>query len=223
MKRSIVIFLLLALVLTACGNQGSTGYGDHFVHETPADKVEHQKLLLERDDFAEHMESILNVQAYPDLFIFDDTGYEVVGTYIYDPATGLATGWTDLATGEQILYEAGHEKNLGKPDASKMVDFKGTVKLGFAVYEKDGKATGAELYFFLSEPEDAQKLERFLLDYHGEALTAESETVYKIVKDEKTVAADFAKEEKAGNPFFNENADDYASILKIHYGVTPVA
>lgn len=219
MKKLIAIFLLLALMLTACSDSGPTSYDDHFNHQTPEDKQQHEKLLLERDDYAEHIESILNVMAYPDLLILDSTGYEVVGMYIYDPETGLATGWTDLETGEKTMYEAGKEVDLGKPDPNKMVDFKGSVKLGFAVYEKDNKATGAELYFFLSDAEDAPLLQSFLLDFHGETLTAESETVYKILKDEAAVEADFAKEEKAGSAFFSKNADDYVSVLKINYGV----
>ena len=222
MKRTIVILLLLALTLTACGNQDPIGYGDHFVHETPSEKQGHEKLLLEREDFDEHIESILNIQAYPDLFIYDSTGYEVAGIYIYDAETGLATGWTNLETGEKTMYEPGMEKNLGKPDPKKLVDFKGSIKLGFAVYEQEGKVTGAELYFFLTEPEDAQQLQRFVLDYYGEVLTVESDTVYKIVKDADAVAADFAAEEKAGGAFFNKNAADYASVLKINYGVAEV-
>lgn len=222
MKKIIAVFLLLTVLLAACGNNEPIHYGDHFVHKTPEEMQEYQKTLLERADFAEHMESLLNVSAYPDLLIYDETGYQVVGMYIYDPETGLASGWTDLETGEQTMYEAGKEVNLGKPSADKLVDFAGTVKLGFAVYEKDGKATGAELYFFLSAPEDAQQLQSFMERYHGEALTAESETVYKIVKDEKNVETDFAAEEKAGAEFYNKDAADYASILRINYGVTPV-
>ncbi len=219
MKKLTAIFLLLALMLTACSS-GPISYDDHFKHETPEDKQQHEKLLLERDDYAEHIESILNVMAYPDLLILDSTGYEVVGMYIYDPETGLATGWTNLETGEKTMYEAGKEVDLGKPDPNKMVYFKGSVKLGFAVYEKDNKTTGAELYFFLSDAEDAPLLQSFLLDFHGETLTAESETVYKIIKDEAAVEADFAKEEKAGSAFYHKNAADYVSVLKINYGVS---
>ena len=219
MKKLIAIFLLLALMLTACSS-GPISYGEHFKHETPEDKQAHEKILLERDDYAEHIESILNVMAYPDLLILDETGYEVVGMYIYDPETGLASGWTNLETGEKTMYEAGQEINLGKPDPNKMVDFKGSVKLGFAVYEKDNKATGAEMYFFLSAAEDAPLLQSFLQDFQGETLTQESETVYKIVKDEAAVAADFAREEKAGSAFYHKNAADYISVLKINYGVS---
>lgn len=223
MKKIIALLLLLTLAisLVACSNE-PIAYDDHFVHETPEEKQEHTKILLERADFAQHIASILNVQAYPDLLILSGDGTEVVGTYVYDPETGLATGWTDLNTGEVTMYEAGKEKNLGKPDPKKTVAFEGTIKLGFAVYEKDGKATGAELYFFLSEPQDAQILQSYMLDFLKETLTAESDTVYKIIKDEAAVMADFAKEEKAGFAFYSKNASDYVDLLRIHYGVAPV-
>lgn len=223
MKKMIALLLLLTLAisLAACGNE-PIGYKDHFVHQTPEEKQEHTKLLLERDDFAEYMENVMNVRAYPNLLILSGDGMEVLGTYIYDPETGLATGWTDLITGETTMYEAGKEKNLGKPDPEKTVNFAGTVKLGFAVYEKDGKATGAELYFFLSDEKDAQILQSYMLDFRKETLTAESETVYKIIKDEAAVMADFDLEEKAGLTFYSKNAEDYADLLRIHYGVAPI-
>jgi hypothetical protein len=223
MKKIIAILLLLTLAvsLVACNNE-PVGYKDHFVHQTPEEKQEHTKILLERDDFAQYIEEVVNVQAYPNMLILSGDGTEVVGTYIYDPETGLATGWTDLNTGETILYEAGKEKNLGKPDPQKMVKFAGTVKLGFAVYEKDGKATGAELYFFLSDAQDAQILRSYMTNFMKETPIAESDTVYNIIKDEQNLMADFKREEAAGCSFYNQNADDYASLLRIHYGVKPV-
>lgn len=222
MKKIVAILLLVTLLLTACGNSDVTGYGDHFTHKAPEEMSGHTKVLLERDDYAQYMEDIMNVLAYPDLLILNEAGTEVVGMYIYDPETGLATGWTDLTTGEKTVYDAGREVDLGKPDPAKLVDFKGNVKLGCAVYEKDGKATGAELYFFLEEAEDATLLKRYLLDYLGEVPQEESALVYKIIKDQKTVEADFAKEAAAGAAYFNNNAQDYASVLQINYGVTPV-
>ena len=69
MKKIIAIVLLLALVLVGCGE--GTGYGDHFDHQTPTEMAEYDKILLERADYAEHIESILNIQAYPDLLISD--------------------------------------------------------------------------------------------------------------------------------------------------------
>lgn len=222
MKKVIAIFLLLTLVLAACGEQGPTSYGDKFVHETPAEMQGHQKILLQRDDYADYMESILNVNAYPDLLMYDEVTKVLVGMYIYDPETGLATGWTNLETGVQTMYEPGKEVNLGKPGEEDMVKLEGTVKLGFAVYEKDNKATGAELYFFLSDKDDAQQLKDFLRENYGETLTKVSDKIYKIDKDAATVEADFNKEEKAGLAYFNRNGEDYAAILRINYGVKPV-
>lgn len=218
---SLLLILTLALSLVACNSNDSTDYGDQFTHQTPEEMAGHTKTILERTDFAEHMESILNIQAYPDILMYNQEGTEVIGMYIYDPETGLATGWTDLTTGQQTIYEKGQEVDLGKPDPEKTVDFD-TVKVGAVVYEKDGKASGAELWFYLSNAEDAADLKRFMLDYYSEVLTQESETVYKIIKDEAAVMADFAKEEKAGNAFFSKNAAEYISVLKINYGVAPV-
>lgn len=223
MKKLIAIALMLALTLTlvAC-DSGETGYKDHFTHVTPEEMTDHSKILLERADFAEYIESVLNVQAYPDLLIFDDAGYEVVGMYIYDPETGLATGWTDLITGEKTMYEAGREIDLGKPDPSKMVQFKGTVKVGAVVYHKDGLVTGAELDFFLSETEDASLLKNYMETYQGETLEEVSGNHYRVVKDQAAVDEDFAAESAAGGSFFNMTAENYVSILTLNYGVSVI-
>ena len=217
---SILLILTLALSLAACDN-GSTGYGDHFTHETPDEMAGHTKTLLERTDFDEYIERVLNVHAYPDILMYSQDGTEVIGMYIYDPETGLATGWTNLTTGQQTMYEAGQEVNLGKPDPEKTVEL-GAIKLGIAVYEKDDKVTGAEFYFYLENAQDAATLKSFLLNNYYESLTQESDTVYKIIKDADAVMNDFAKEEKIGGAFFSKNAVEYISVLQINYGVTPV-
>ena len=220
MKKIIAIVLLLALVLVGCGE--GTGYGDHFDHQTPTEMAEYDKILLERADYAEYIESILNIQAYPDLLILNETGTEVLGMYIYDPETGLATGWTDLTTGEQKLYDAGQEKDLGKPDPSKMIHFQGTVKVGAVVYHDSGVVYGSELLFFLAEEEDAPLLKSYLEAYQGLELVEENPNLYKVVKDAAGVEADFAREEAAGSSYFNRNAENYISILKLNYGVTVI-
>ena len=222
MKKTIAIFLLVTLLLAACGANGPTGYEDHFNHQTPEELSGYTQVLLERDDYAQHVESIMNVLAYPDLLIFSEDGTQVVGMYIYDAETGLATGWTDLETGEKTVYEAGKEVDLGKPDPALMVSFKGDVKVGCAVYEKDGFATNAEIYFFLTDETDAALLLSYLKDYLGEEPQQESPLTYKIVKDEKAIGADIEKEVAAGASYFEQNAENYASLLRINYGVAPV-
>ena len=106
MKKIIAILLMLtlALSLVACNSEPSA-YDDHFDHQTPEEMSTHTKTLLERADFGEYMESILNVTAYPDILMYNPEGTEVIGMYIYDPETGLATGWTDLTTGQQWQAE----------------------------------------------------------------------------------------------------------------------
>lgn len=224
MKKLIAILLALTLTLSfaACQQQEEgTSYGDHFNSETPEDKADHTKHTLEREDFGQYIESILNIQAYPDILKYDAATGDLVGMYIYNPETGLATGWTDLTTGEQHTFEAGKEVDLGKPDPAKTVELD-TIKLGVNVYEKDGKVTGAELFFFLSNAEDGKQLMDFMRNYYAEPLVQESETVYKLIKDEAAVMADFAAEEKAGNAFFSKNAAEYMDVLKLNYGVTLV-
>ena len=222
MKRIIAILLLLAMALSLVACDTETGYKDHFVHKTPEEMAGQTKHLLERLDFAVHMETIMNIEAYPDTLILNQEGTEVTGIYIYDETTGYANGWTDLATGEKHFFEAGQELFLGLPDTEKMVYFKGTVKLGVAVYEEEKKPVGAELYFFLAKAEDAQLLQRFMLDYFGETLTQESETVYKIIKDEAAIQKDFEKEEKAGTSFYEKNLQDYLTVLQLNYGVVEI-
>jgi hypothetical protein len=216
MKRIIAILLALTLVLSFAACQEGTG---DITHTTPADKLDHAKYTLERTDFDQHIESILNIQAYPDILMYDATSGELLGMYIYDPETGLATGWTDLTTGERHTFEAGKEVNLGKPDPAKTVQLD-TIKLNIVVYEKEGKATGAELYFYLSDGRDAVTLVSFMSNYFGEPLVMESETVYKLIKDQDAVLKDFAAEERAGSSFFSKNAAEYINVLKLNYGVT---
>jgi hypothetical protein len=221
MKRIIAILLALTLVLSfaACQQQEETSFEDHFDSSTPSEMVDHTKILLERTDFDQYIENILNIQAYPDILMYNSDGSALVGMYIYDPETGLATGWTDLTTGEKHTFEAGKEVNLGKPDPEKMVQLD-TIKLGITVYEKDDKVTGAELYFFLRDAKDGQVLLDFMRQHFNEPLVKESDTLYKIIKDENAVLADFAAEEKAGNAFFSKNAAEYITVLKLNYGVT---
>ena len=221
MKKLIALALALILVLSfaACQQEKETSYGDHFDSVTPSEMVDHNKILLERADFDQYIESILNIQAYPDTLMYNSDGTELIGMYIYDAETGLATGWTDLTTGEQHTYEAGKEVNLGKPDPDKLVQLD-TIKLGITVYEKDDKVTGAELYFFLADPADGQTLVSFMANYFSEPVTKETDTLYKIIKDEAAVLADFATEESAGNAFYSKNALEYISVLKLNYGVT---
>ena len=184
---------------------------------------EHKKVLLEKEDFSTCVEDILNIRAYPDLLILDENDAESVGMYIYDPVTGMASGWVDLNTGEKTLYEAGQEKNLGLPDPEKMVFFKGTIKMGAVVYEQNSVVTDAELYFFLSDPADKDLLQEYLTNYHGETLTQESETLYKIVKDAAAGAADFAAAEAAGAACEKKTAAEYVSLMKTNYGVAVIS
>ena len=222
MKRIIAILLLLAMALSLVACDSETGYKDHFVHKTPEEMAGQTKRLMERTDFAVHMETIMNIEAYPDTLILNKEGTEVSGIYIYDETTGYATGWTDLATGEKHYFEAGQELFLGLPDTEKLVYFKGNVNLGIAVYEKENKPIGAELYFFLAKAEDARLLQSFMLDYCGETLTQESETVYKIIKDEAAIQKDFEKEEQAGTSFYDKNLLDYLTVLQLNYGVVEI-
>ena len=225
MKKIIAILLVLTLALSfaACNKQeqGPVSYDDHFNRETPEDKTTHTKYTLERVDFDQYIESVSNLNIYPDLLKYDATTGEMQGIYIYDPETGLATGWTNTTTGEVHTFEAGKEVNLGKPDPTKMVDV-ATIKLGVAVYEQDSKVTGAELYFFLSDAKDAATLIKFMSERFGEPLVKESDTVYKVVKDAEAVQKDFAREEQAGMSFYSKNAAEYMNVLKMNYGVAPV-
>ena len=225
MKRIIAILLLLTLTLSlaACAEEGPVQYKEHFFHSTPEEMKDHKKILLEKEDFDRRVEEILNIRAYPNLMILDEEKNETIGVYIYDPETGMALGWTDLETGEKTLYEAGQEKNLGKPDPNKMVFFNDSIRLGVAVYEQKGVVTGAELYFFVSDTKDKDLLQEYLTVYHGETLAEESEGVYKIIKDAAAVAADFAAAEAAGATYEKKDAEEYVSLMKTNYGVAVIS
>ena len=154
MKKIVAILLLLTLLLAACGSNDATGYGDHFTHLTPEELAGHTKVLLERNDYAQHIEGIMNVLAYPDLLILDATGTQVLGMYIYDPETGLymigqyKKPYIDGNTGEQVgttnlFILRTSVVNSGDYKGHMNIDVRGS---GKGTYICGGKATEIKWY-----------------------------------------------------------------------------
>ncbi len=224
MKKLLVLALtaLMALSLIGCGlfaDDSKVILTDDFTHTDPADLTYDQRIVLKGEGYAEMIEEYVNAAAYPNLYIMDETGMSVIGMYIYDETTGLATGWMSFADGSMTTYPAGEEIDLGKPDASLMIDIPGTVELAAIVYGNGEETLCTYFYLMLSDPAAKDTVISGAATILGFEFTEAAEGVLQYVKGEEEIAADFALEESYGTVFASKNAAAYADHLKLYYGL----
>ena len=223
MKKVISAVLTLALLLSLAGcglfsDNSIVKLGEDYTHNDPKDLTYDQRVVLRGENFQDDLEDMVNSAAYPDTMMYDDDG-NIIGMYTYDAETGLATGWTNLADGTYTEYAAGEEVDLGKPDASQMIEIPGTVTLYFVVYGNKGSAEAAYVYAILSDASAKELVETNMEACYGLTLTEESDTVLTAVQDQDTIDAAFQEMEDYGMTFDTKDADTYADILKQTYGV----
>ena len=223
MKKIISLVLAMALLLSMAGcglfsDNSVVKLGEDYTHKDPKDLSYDQRVVLRGENFQDTLEEMVNAAAYPDTMMYDDDG-NIIGLYQYDAETGLASGWTDLADGTYNEYPAGEEVDLGKPDASLMVEIPGTVTLYFVVYGNKGSAEAAYVYAILSDAAAKDQVTEILGDYYGLTLSAESDTVLTGQQDQDAIDAAFSDMESYGMTFDTKDAEAYADILKQTYGV----
>ncbi len=217
------LILVLTMVCTGCGSlfsdQSIVKFGDTYTHKDPKDLTYDERVVLQGEDFGKKLQSAVNESAYPDTMMYDKDG-NVIGMYDYDGTTGLAAGWTNIDDGTYTAFEAGKEVDLGKPDASKMIEIPGTVTAGFVVYGNKGTAVAAYMYLFLSDASAKDMVKSGMESVYGVTMTEESDTVLTCVQDEAYISDQFAQDEAQGYTVDTKDASAYAEILKQIYGVT---
>ena len=217
---SLVLAVAVMLSLAGCGlfSKADTVKLGDYTHNDPSGLSYDTRLVLKNEAFGEDLASRASEAAYPDTMMLDDNGMPI-GVYDYDETTGLAKGWMSMADGSYTAFEEGKEVDLGMPDESKMVSYKGDVSMYFVVYGNKDKAVEADMYLFLGDKEDKQPVMDAMKEFYGVELTAESDTVLKTVIDADAIAAEFKAQADQGFPASSEDAESYASILNLNYGV----
>ena len=223
MKKLISLVLTMALLLSMAGcglfsDNSVVKLGEDYTHKDPKDLSYDQRIVLRGENFQDTLEEMVNAAAYPDTMMYDDDG-NIIGLYQYDAETGLASGWTDLTDGTYNEYPAGEEVDLGKPDASLMVEIPGTVTLYFVVYGSKDSTEAAYVYAILSDAAAKDQVTEIMGDYYGLTLSAESDTVLTGHQDQDAIDAVFSDMESYGMTFDTKDANAYADILKQTYGV----
>lgn len=218
---SIALVAVMLLSLASCdlfSNKAIVKLGDYYTHNDPSSLEYDDRIALLGKNFGTSLESYVNMASYPDNMMYDDAG-NMIGMYDYDPETGLAYGWTNLADGSYTAYEEGKEVNLGMPDASKMIEIPDGVAMGAVVYGNKEKAVCAYLYVFLPDSSALETVQNAMLDTYGVEFEKESDTVLKAVLDEEAIEAEF---ELLGEDatVMSKSASGYAEVLMGTYGIS---
>lgn len=223
MKKLICVALVLAMLLSFTGcslfaKSNIVKLNDDFTHEDPEGLTYDKRMVLKKDGFDADIETSVNMLAYPDTMMYDETG-NIIGIYDYDATTGLAKGWMSMEDGAYIAFPEGEEVDLGMPDASRMIDIPGTVNLSIVVYGSEEKAVSSHMYFFLSDASAKDMVRENLEAMFGFALTEVNDTVLKTTEDAAAISAKFAEAEAYGQIFEKKDAETYCDVLMQVYGV----
>lgn len=181
-----VLIMMMMLTMTGCSSLFSdtsiVKFEDMYTHKDPQGVSYTERLALINKNFGPTLEEMVDTMAYPDTMKYDEDG-NVVGLYIYDPESGMASGWMDLTTGEVVEEEV----ELGKPDETLMLHLAGTVTLGSVIYGKDDQTVYAYLYAFLSDAADQQHVKESMENVYGLTMEAEGDKVLVSKRDAAAV------------------------------------
>ena len=195
MKKFVSILLAAVMVLCVTGcslfSKGDSVKLGSYEHKDPSGVTYDTRTVLKNTRFGADLANYASTDAYPDTMMYNENG-EVIGLYDYDPATGLAKGWSDLSGGTYTAFEPGQEVDLGMPDESKIVTFAGDVALYFVVYVKGNEPVESDAYLLLSSSADKDAVLTHVFDIFGLKFTAESDTVLKMVSDKAAMSAEMA-------------------------------
>lgn len=223
---AVVLIIMMMLTMTGCSSLFSdtsiVKFEDMYTHKDPQGVSYTERLALINKNFGPTLEEMVDTMAYPDTMKYDEDG-NVVGLYIYDPESGMASGWMDLTTGEVVEEEV----ELGKPDETLMLNLAGTVTLGSVIYGKDDQTVYAYLYAFLSDAADQQHVKESMENVYGLTMEAEGDKVLVSKRDAAAVDEVFQMMESMyGEAQTDRSASAYANNLKLEmglrtYGVNP--
>lgn len=219
--KMLAAVLTLALVCTGCSlfsNESQVKFDDTHTHDDPKGLTYDERVVLKGDDFGDRLQDYVNQAAYPDTMVYDESG-NMIGMYDYDEETGMAKGWTSLTDGTYTAFSEDEEVDLGKPDASAMVEIPGTVTAGAVVYGNKGTAVSAYLYLFLSDASAMDVVKSSMEECYGLTMTEDGDTTLTCVQDEAAIAEEFTAEEEYGTTFDAKDANAYAEILQQLYGI----
>lgn len=219
---SIVLVVVMVMSLASCSlfsDNSIVKLGDYYTHKDPDSLEYDERIALLGKSFGSSLEQYANAAAYPDNMVYDEEG-NMIGMYDYDEETGLAMGWTNLADGTYNAYPAGEEVNLGKPDASKMIDVPEGVAIGGVVYGNGGKSAAAYLYIFLPEASAKDVVLNAVADVYGLEFTEKTETVYVHEYSAEDIDKQFEDIAAQGQTVLGRTAADYAQLLMSDYGMT---
>lgn len=218
MKKIVSILLAAVMVLgvTGCSlfSKGDSVKLGDYEHKDPSGLSYDTRTVLKNEDFGTDLADYASADAYPDVMLYDESG-NVTGMYDYDPTTGLAKGWTNLADGTYTAYDAGKEVDLGKPDESKLVTLSGDVALYFVMYVKGSEPVESDAYLMLGSSADKDTVLSVMSGVFGMDFTAESDTVLKMVSDKAAIAAEMANAGMTDAV----TGEGYIAYLKGSYGV----
>lgn len=221
MKRllsvALVVVMLLSLASCSLFNDDSiVKFGETYTHKDPDGLAYDERKALFTEDFGATLVEMSSEDAMPDTMKYDEDG-NIIGMWNdYDPTTGLASSWTNFETMETV-EEVG---DLGKPDESLMLQFKGNIDVAAVVYGKDGVAVRAFLYIFLADAADKDACIDAMKTYYEVDMTSESDKVLVLDKDAAGIEADLtAYAELLGAEVTDKSATGYADLLKMTYGL----
>ncbi len=218
MKKVISIALVALMVVSmfaGCSlfsDNTLVKFDDTHTHNDPADLTYDDRVVLRNTKFDEYLESIVNSAAYPDTMVYDTDG-NMVGMYNYDETTGLATGWTDLSTGEYNEFDPDKMIDLGKPDASLMIDLPEGIVMGAVVYGNESKAVSAYLYIFLPDAAVSQQVSTIMEENFGMKFESKDDTTLTFVKDADAINSEFDAAIEAGMTVMTKDASAYGELL----------
>lgn len=224
MKRIICLLAAAVLVLSLAGcslfaDSSAVKLGEDYTHHDPDGISYDQRVVLSNPDFGTSLEDYVDQAAYPDTMVYDESG-NPIGIYDYDPATGLAGGWTNIQDGSYTPYE--EAVDLGKPDESLMLHLAGGVKLYFVVYGKDGAVGDVYSYLCLENKDDFANVSENASMLLGFPVTKLSDTVLQGVQTGSEAAELLNQMLDAGFPLSGKDAQGYAQYLQMNFGVKPL-
>ncbi len=216
-----ILALVMALSMTSCGlfaDNSKVVLSEAYTHQDPDGVNYDDRFVLKGEGFAELFEEYMNAAAYPDLFMLDEAG-NIIGMYIYDETTGLATGYTSFADGGMIMYPEGEEVDLGKPDESMMIDIPGTVDMAAVVYGAGENVLDSYLYLLYSDASAKDMVISSAAACMGMEFTEEAEGVLKLVKSKEDILAELEMQAMYGLAYDVKDASAYADYLKNFFGL----